>query len=311
MKQRRHDHTHVEELYERRGITRATRRRLTRTGRGPANWWLRPLGVVVVAAALAALLLRLEPNAVDYAIASALIGSLGLLAFVSADRALSAGLRYEESVQYVEEAEESYRSLRQVFCTALDFRDHVTGGHSERVAETALELGRRLGLPDNRLAHLEWAALLHDIGKVRVAEGILVKPGPLDAEEWREMREHPYHSYTILSQVDSLMDAAEIVYCHHERFDGMGYPRRLKGAEIPIEARIFAVIDAYDAMVSNRPYRDPFSHDEALREIALHAGTQFDPQVVRAFLEVAGSAAQPVVGEPVRLAPPPRDFVIR
>ena len=125
------------------------------------------------------------------------------------------------------------------------------------------------------------------------------------------MREHPYHSYTILAQVDSLMDAAEIVYCHHERFDGMGYPRRLKGAEIAIEARIFAVIDAYDAMVSDRPYRDPFSQDEALREIALHAGTQFDPQVVRAFLDLTGRAPQPVVGEPARLVPPPRDLVIR
>ncbi len=286
-----HGHLQMGQGYEEWEMRRATVRRLGRTRLLPARVgrWLWGFGVVTAAAALAVLFVRLEPGPADYAIASALMGSMGILAFVLTGRSLSAGLRDIESVLYVEEVEESYRSLRQVFCTALDMRDHVTGGHSERVAAAALEIGRRVGLPAPRLRHLEWAAFLHDIGKVRVSDGILVKPGPLDAEEWEEMQQHPYHSYWILSQVDSLREAAEIVYCHHERFDGMGYPRGLKGAEIPLEARVFAVVDAYDAMVSQRPYRDPVSHEQAVQEVLRHAGTQFDPEVARVFAEWAGA----------------------
>ena len=240
-----------------------------------------------------------EPGAFNYVATFALLGSMGLLAFVSASRALNVGARYEETVLQVEKVELSYRSLRQVFTTAMDQRDRVTGGHSERVVHLSLELGRGLGLPEDRIHHLEWAAFLHDIGKVRVDEDILTKPGPLDAHEWGEMQQHPFFSYSILSQVQHLSDAAEIVYCHHERYDGMGYPRRLRDAEIPLEARIFSVADAYDAMVSERPYREPLSHDDAVREIISHAGTQFDPQVVAVFARWAISVSDEATGNMV------------
>ncbi len=290
----------------------SSRRQVSRLGAvGPGGGrWLWVVGVVTIAGVLAAFLMRTEASPADYVLGSLLLSSLGLLAFVSAGRALSMGYRYEESVLHVEEIEESYLSLRQVFCTALDERDHVTGGHSERVAGLSVELGRHVGLSQQRLRHLERAAFLHDIGKVRVSDSILIKPGPLDSQEWDEMQQHPYYSYSILKQVDSLRESAEIVYCHHERFDGMGYPRGLGGSEIPLEARVFAVVDAYDAMISQRPYRDPLSHEQAVREILSHSGTQFDPQVVSVFaawalrLEEGGAVESGWVAPSLDASPP-------
>lgn len=252
--------------------------------------WIWVIGIVTTLASMAALLIGQEPSLFNYLATFALLGSMGLLAYVSTSRALSFGARYEESVICVEEMERSYRSLRQVVTTAMDQRDHVTGGHSDRVVEMSLDLGRRLGLSEDRLHHLEWASFLHDIGKIRLNEEILTKPGPLDAGEWGEMHQHPYFSHSILLQVEALRDASEIVYCHHERYDGMGYPRRLRNVDIPLEARIFSVADAYDAMVSQRPYRQPMDHDSAVREIISHAGSQFDPQVVAVFAQWAVSA---------------------
>lgn len=262
-----------------------------RVGRNDAprkiSRWIWIVGVVTTLASMTVLLMGQEPTAFNYVATFVLLSSMGALAFASASRALRVSARYDETVLQVEEVERSYRSLRQVMTTAMDLRDQVTGGHSDRVVELSLELGRSLDLPEEQLHHLEWAAFLHDIGKVRVDEDILTKPGPLDAGEWGEMQQHPYFSYSILTRVDALREAAEIVYCHHERYDGMGYPRRLQGTEIPLEARIFSVADAYDAMVSERPYRDALSHDHAIREIINHAGTQFDPQVVVVFAQWA------------------------
>ena len=218
-----------------------------------------------------------------------LLGSLGLLAFAAASRALNLGVRNEETVTHMEEVQENYQSLRRVFCSALDMRDHVTGGHSERVTGLTIGLARHMGLPTDRREQLEWAAFLHDVGKVQVSDGILSKPGPLSGSEWEEMRLHPFFSYSILAQVLPLREAAEIVYCHHERVDGKGYPRGLSGEEIPVEARIFSVVDAYDAMTSDRPYRLALSHQTAVRELQGHAGTQFDPEVVSAFVTWTGT----------------------
>jgi HD-GYP domain-containing protein (c-di-GMP phosphodiesterase class II) len=269
--------------------------------------WLWLVGVITTMASITVLLMALEPSVFNYVATFALLGSMGLLAFTSASRALNFSARYQESVLYVEEVKRSYRSLRHVVTTAMDLRDDVTGAHSDRVVGLSLELGRRLGLVEERLGHLEWAAFLHDIGKVRVGEGILTKPGPLDAGEWGEMQQHPSFSHSILTQVEYLQEAAEIVYCHHERYDGMGYPRGLSGAEIPLEARIFAVADAYDAMVSPRPYRQPLSHEQAVQEVLRHGGTQFDPQVVAAFAEwtvsVGGESARQMVEEEAERLP--------
>ena len=284
-------------------------RRSSRSG-GPAlaiGRWVWIAGVVTTVASTAALLIGQEPSAFNYVATVVLLGSVGTLAFVSAARALNSGARYEESILYVEEMERSYRSLRQVVTTAMDLRDRVTGGHSDRVVALSLELGRGLGLPEERIYHLEWAAFLHDIGKVRVDEGILTKPGPLDASEWGEMQQHPFFSYSILMQVEALREAAEIVYCHHERFDGMGYPRSLRGTDIPLEARIFSVADAYDAMVSPRPYRQTLTSEDAVREIISHAGSQFDPQVVAVFarwaVQVSDGSARDMVEEELQRLP--------
>jgi HD-GYP domain-containing protein (c-di-GMP phosphodiesterase class II) len=246
------------------------------------------VGVVTILASTTTLLMGQEPTLFNYAATFALLGSLGMLALVSAGRALDFSVRYEESMLYVKEVERSYESLRQVVSSTIDVFDHRPDG-SERVVRLSLDLGSGLGLPAERLHHLEWAAFLHDIGKVRLDGDLITKPGPLSAGEWGEMQQHPYFSYSILTQVDHLRDAAEIVYCHHERFDGQGYPRRLRGTEIPVEARIFAVADAYDAMLSERPYRAAGSHDEAVREIIAQADRQFDPAVVAVFVQWATS----------------------
>ncbi|MFQ6019270.1 MAG: HD-GYP domain-containing protein [Dehalococcoidia bacterium] len=183
------------------------------------------------------------------------------------------------------ELKSSYESIVAVLCAALDLRDHVTHGHAQRVSELASVVAWQMGLRKDQLRLIEQAAILHDIGKIGVADSVLSKPGGLTEQEWEEMRKHPELGYQILKEIEFLKDAAEIVYAHHERFDGNGYPRGLRGEDIPVGARVFAVVDAYDAMTSHRPYRRAMPHNQAVEEISRHSGTQFDPQVVRAFKE--------------------------
>ncbi len=172
----------------------------------------------------------------------------------------------------------------EVLSTALDIRDKMTHRHARRVARMAAAVAREMGLGEQQVLEIEYAATLHDIGKIGVADSILRKAAPLDEEEWKDMRRHSELGYEILNGIDFLRDAAEIVWAHHERFDGNGYPRGLVGEEIPLGARVFGVVDAYDAMTSRRPYRQAMSREQACIEIASNAGTQFDPQVVEAFL---------------------------
>jgi len=169
----------------------------------------------------------------------------------------------------------------------LDLRDHGTAGHSQRVRDMASLLGAAMGLSKEELRVLRQAARVHDIGKIALPDSVLFKNGRLSEEEWQLMRQHPTLGYKLCKSIPILEPAAEIVYAHHERYDGRGYPRGLKGEEIPLGARIFAVIDAYDAMTSDRPYRRALGHDYALAEIERNAGTQFDPQVVATFLKLA------------------------
>ena len=173
-----------------------------------------------------------------------------------------------------------------VLSTALDVRDKMTHRHARRVARTAAAVARAMQLSNENVSEIEYAAALHDIGKIGVADSILRKAASLDEDEWKEMRRHCDLGYQILKGIDFFQNAAEIVYAHHEHFDGSGYPRGLVSEEIPLGARVFAVVDAYDAMTSRRPYRDAISRDAALIEIAAHSGTQFDPKVVQAFLMV-------------------------
>ena len=174
----------------------------------------------------------------------------------------------------------------EVLSTALDIRDNMTHRHSQRVARMAAAVAKQMGLSQREVLEIEYAAALHDIGKIGVADSILRKADPLEPNEWKEMRRHSELGYEILNGIDFLRSAAEIVYAHHERYDGTGYPRGLVAEEIPLGARVFAVVDAFDAMTSRRPYREAISRDLASIEIARNSGTQFDPQVVEASLAV-------------------------
>lgn len=166
----------------------------------------------------------------------------------------------------------------------LELRDQETEGHSRRVTDLSLRLAKEMGLEEGAVAELRLGALLHDIGKMGIPDSILLKPGPLDEAERSAMAQHPVLAYRVLSGIGALAGAAELAYCHHERWDGKGYPRGLGGEEIPLSARIFAVVDVWDALVSNRPYRQAIAPERAVGIIAEGAGTQFDPIVVQRFL---------------------------
>jgi putative nucleotidyltransferase with HDIG domain len=169
---------------------------------------------------------------------------------------------------------------------AMDLRDKETEGHTQRVTELTLKLARAMRINDTELAHIRRGALLHDIGKMGVPDNILLKADQLSDKEWEKMRQHPVWAYEMLSSIRYLQPALDIPYCHHEKWDGTGYPRRLKGEEIPTAARIFAVADVWDAITSDRPYRKGWSEEEALKYIEEQSGKYFDPRVVQEFFRL-------------------------
>jgi HD-GYP domain-containing protein (c-di-GMP phosphodiesterase class II) len=191
----------------------------------------------------------------------------------------------------VKELEEQQHSLlKSVICgfhQLLDLRDLNTGIHSTRLAEWAVRVARKLGIPETDLYQLEVAALLHDIGKIGIPDAILKKEGKLTDDERDLMNKHPEYSWSILRMFPGLDKASLYALHHHESFDGRGYPGGLKAGEIPIGSRIVSVIDAYDAMISNRCYRKGLPHEEAVRRLIAGGGSQFDPQVVESFVEIA------------------------
>jgi putative nucleotidyltransferase with HDIG domain len=190
------------------------------------------------------------------------------------------------------EVETAYNSTLYALVAALDAREHETGDHSLRVGRFTLALADRLGVPQADRHDLFRGALLHDIGKIGVPDAILLKPGPLDETEWDEMRKHPQIGFNILRSIGFLKVPAEIVLSHQERYDGTGYPRAQRGNEIHIGARIFAVADALDAMVNDRPYRRSIGYERALAEIARQSGTQFDPAVVAALMAIGQAGVE-------------------
>ena len=187
--------------------------------------------------------------------------------------------------------EEQITALRSsVICAfnqLLDLKDLNTGVHSTRLAEWGMRVGQELGLEESELQNLEVAALLHDIGKVGIPDAILRKPGRLDADEYALMKKHPEYGWAVLRHVPGMERASLMILHHHESFDGRGYPAGLKTDEIPIGSRIVSVIDAFDAMVSSRPYRAGLPLEEAERRLIEARGTQFDPDVVDSFLPLA------------------------
>jgi HD-GYP domain-containing protein (c-di-GMP phosphodiesterase class II) len=193
-----------------------------------------------------------------------------------------------ENARLFESTQQTYYETIRGLAQALEARDSYTKGHSERVTRYSLAIADRLGLdPANRKV-LHYAGLLHDIGKIGIADSILHKRLDLSDEEWQSIRNHPLFGDTILGPIRFLSDAQKVVLRHHERYDGSGYPGNLRGEEIPLEARIIAVADAYDAMTSDRPYRQALAHEVALAEVVKASGQQFDPRVVEAFVAVVG-----------------------
>jgi putative nucleotidyltransferase with HDIG domain len=191
-----------------------------------------------------------------------------------------------ELEQAMTELEHSYDMTLEALGSALDLRDAETEGHSKRVTAFTVEIARALGIRDEPLRVIARGAFLHDIGKMAVRDQLLTKPGPLDPEEIEEMQKHCELGYQMVRKIPFLRDAAEIVYAHQERWDGTGYPRRLKGEDIPLGARIFAIADTLDAMTSDRPYRAKQSYQAARAEIQLWSERQFDPRIVDVFLDI-------------------------
>lgn len=186
----------------------------------------------------------------------------------------------------LQKIEHSYEDTLQALGAAIDLRDNETAGHSQRVCRYSLEIARAMGWSDEQLGSLARGAYLHDIGKLGVPDGILLKPGPLTADERKLMQQHVQMGFDLVKDIPFLADAAEIVLTHHERYDGGGYPRGLKGEEILLSARIFAVADTLDAITSDRPYRRASSFEGARETIRHFSGSQFDPAVVRVFLGI-------------------------
>jgi putative nucleotidyltransferase with HDIG domain len=180
------------------------------------------------------------------------------------------------------------------FNQLLDLKDLNTGVHSTRLAEWALHVAEELGLDENSLGDLEVAALLHDIGKVGIPDAILNKPAKLTSEEYALMKKHPEYGWAVLRQIPGMERASLVILHHHENFNGNGYPAGLRREEIPLGSRIVSVIDAFDAMVSSRPYRQGLPLEEAERRLLEASGTQFDPDVVKSFLPLARAEASAV-----------------
>jgi len=205
-----------------------------------------------------------------------------------------------DNADLFENLQRSNTKLRRAYDTtiegwsrALDLRDKETEGHTLRVTEMTLRLATAMDVPSDELVHIRRGALLHDIGKMGVPDHILLKPGPLTDEEWLIMRQHPTYAYEMLAPIDFLKPALDIPYCHHEQWNGSGYPRGLHGEQIPLAARIFAVIDVWDALISDRPYRSGWPIERVMRHISNGAGSSFDTQVVTIFLHLLGHAARP------------------
>jgi putative nucleotidyltransferase with HDIG domain len=182
------------------------------------------------------------------------------------------------------ELEIAYQATLEGWVRALDMRDKETEGHTQRVTTLTQRLAHSMGVNDDALLHITRGALLHDIGKMAIPDGILLKPGDLTTEERILIQKHPDYAYEMLSPIKFLLPALDIPYCHHEKWDGSGYPRKLKGEEIPFAARIFSVVDVWDALVSDRPYRKGLEPEGVKKSIREGSGTHFDPRVVDAFL---------------------------
>jgi HD-GYP domain-containing protein (c-di-GMP phosphodiesterase class II) len=246
------------------------------------------VGVAAVAVMLTLLVVLVSPLAALGAI------TLGCsVALFVAVRRLQAESKRAET--YLINARDKYDAVIASLCGTLELEDSMRVNHVARVRQLACILAEEMGMRKDDIGLLQKASILADTGKIEIAEGILNKPGALSEQEWVEMKRHPEFGYNFLISIRPLRDAGAIVLAHHERYDGQGYPRGLTGDDIPLGARIFAIVDAYTAMTSDRPHRKKMPHEMALKEILRNSLTQFDPEVVRAFVrcEEQGLIANP------------------
>ncbi|MBL8102549.1 MAG: HD-GYP domain-containing protein, partial [Anaerolineales bacterium] len=194
----------------------------------------------------------------------------------------------------------AYDTTLEGWGKALELRDKETKGHTNRVTNLTLELARQMGIPESEIPNIRRGTLLHDIGKMGVPDNILRKPGPLTEEETEEMRKHPQYAYDLLYPIAYLRPTLDIAYCHHEWWDGSGYPRGLKGAEIPLSARIFAIADVWDALLSDRPYRKAWAEADVIKYINDLSGKQFDPHVLSEFMKLIKGKQNPSPTSPAK-----------
>jgi HD-GYP domain-containing protein (c-di-GMP phosphodiesterase class II) len=185
-----------------------------------------------------------------------------------------------------QELTQAYDTTLEGWARALELRDRETEGHTRRVTLRTTQLARRMGVSEDELVNIYRGVLLHDIGKMGVPDQILRKTGPLTDSEWVEMRKHPQHAFDLLFPIPYLRSALDVPYCHHEHWDGSGYPRGLKGEQIPLAARIFSVVDIWDALLSDRPYRSAWSRDKVIEYLKEISGKTLDPKVVETFLKM-------------------------
>jgi PAS domain S-box-containing protein len=205
----------------------------------------------------------------------------------AASRDITERKRSEEALQIAHrDLEDAYDRTIEGWIRALDLRDREIEGHTQRVTEMTIRVARALGLPESDIVHVRRGALLHDIGKIAIPDKITKKTGPLTEKEWDEMRKHPDYAYEMIAPIAYLKPALDIPYSHHERWDGSGYPRKLKGEEIPLTARMFAIIDVWDALITDRPYRKASSKAEVIAYLRNGGGVLFDPHLVELFLDV-------------------------
>jgi putative two-component system response regulator len=208
--------------------------------------------------------------------------------------------RYRRIVEQRNELEElhkelliSYHKTIEGWSNALDLRDKETEGHTQRVTQKCIEFARAVGVYEEELEFVRMGGLLHDVGKLGVPDSILLKPGKLTEEEWTVMRMHPVYAYQWLSPITFLKNAVDIPYCHHEKWDGSGYPRGLRGNDIPLFARLFAIVDVWDALSSDRPYRAAMSQEDVLQYIRDQSGSHFDPSLVDTFIKLINGENDP------------------
>ena len=204
----------------------------------------------------------------------------------SASRDITERKQAEEALHIAHnQLRDAYERTIEGWVRALDLRDRETEGHTQRVTEITIKVASRLGFSEEELAHIKRGALLHDMGKIAIPDEILQKPGPLNEAEWERMRQHPMYAYEMLSPIEYLRPALDIPFYHHERWDGSGYPHGLVGEKIPLSARLFAIVDVWDALRSDRPYRKQLPYDQVVAYLREKSNTLFDPKLIDLFLK--------------------------